>query len=46
MIVVFILGILFAQSLDPDALRTFGQVCEAHGYSFEAHNVTTSDGYI
>jgi pimeloyl-ACP methyl ester carboxylesterase len=32
--------------VDPDALRTFGEVCEAHGYQFEAHNVTTEDGYI
>ena len=34
------------RALDTDALRSFGQVCEAHGYAFEAHNVTTSDGYI
>lgn len=37
---------LIAQSIDPDALRTFGEVCQAHGYNYEAHNVTTSDGYI
>lgn len=42
----FILGIYVAQATDLDALRTFGEVCTAHGYRFEAHNVTTSDGYI
>ena len=33
-------------SADLDAIRSFEQVCEAHGYNFEAHNVTTADGYI
>lgn len=32
--------------INPDALRTFGEVCTAHGYLYEAHNVTTADGYI
>ena len=35
-----------AISLDPDALLTFAEVCEAHGYQFQSYNVTTEDGYI
>ena len=35
-----------AQALDPEALMTFQQVVESNGYTFEAHNVTTADGYI
>lgn len=34
------------RAVDPEALMTFQQVVESNGYMFEAHNVTTSDGYI
>jgi pimeloyl-ACP methyl ester carboxylesterase len=43
---LFFLQISSVVSVDPDALRSFGEVCTAHGYQFEAHNVTTADGYI
>ncbi|OMJ70211.1 hypothetical protein SteCoe_31867 [Stentor coeruleus] len=42
----YVLLFLYVSAIDPDALRTFSEVCSAHGYGFEAHNVTTSDGYI
>ena len=45
MILIFLQAFI-ATAINPDALRTFGQVCDAHGYQFEAHNVTTEDGYI
>ena len=45
MLLFLLLNVAFGE-VDPDALRTFQQVCTAHGYLFEAHNVTTSDGYI
>lgn len=46
MLVYFFQLLYYVSAGDLDAMRTFGQVCEAHGYNFEAHNVTTSDGYI
>jgi len=33
-------------AVDPEAVMTFQQVVEYNGYNFEAHNVTTADGYI
>lgn len=41
-----ILAVSLVAAVDPDVKRTFGEVCTAHGYLFEAHNVTTADGYI
>lgn len=35
-----------ASAENPDAERDFMQVCTAHGYLVESHNVTTADGYI
>jgi pimeloyl-ACP methyl ester carboxylesterase len=48
MLVLALLAILGLSqaAVNPDALRTFAEVCSAHGYGFEAHNVTTEDGYI
>lgn len=43
---IFLHLLEFSTSLDPEALMTFQQVVEHNGYAFEAHNVTTSDGYI
>ena len=42
----FLLFVKLALSIDADALRTFAEVCEAHGYQFQSYNVTTEDGYI
>ena len=46
MVISLLVILSLGQALDPDALRTIGQVCEARGYSFESHDVTTADGYI
>jgi pimeloyl-ACP methyl ester carboxylesterase len=46
MFVFLLLNSLLVSSVDPDVKRSFGEVCKAHGYQFESHNVTTSDGYI
>ena len=45
MLLILLLN-LVSGAIDPDALRTFQEMCVAHGYLFEAHNVTTADGYI
>ncbi|OMJ71639.1 hypothetical protein SteCoe_30107 [Stentor coeruleus] len=46
MLLILLQVFSISSSLDPEALMTFSQVCAYHGYGFEAHNVTTSDGYI
>lgn len=43
--IIPILAVALAAT-DPDALRTFPELCQAHGFRVETHNVTTEDGYI
>ena len=33
-------------AVDPDATRTFAEMCTAYGYQFQSYTVTTADGYI
>ena len=49
MFLLLVVSLISAETeieIEPDALRTFEEVCNAHGYLFEAHKVTTEDGYI
>ncbi|CAG9313493.1 unnamed protein product [Blepharisma stoltei] len=47
-VICILLGILCAVSAEdyPDAKRNFTEVCTAHGWRVETHNVTTADNYI
>lgn len=46
MVLILLQFFSLAAALDPDALRSFSEVCKAHGYQFQSFNVTTADGYI
>ena len=45
-LIASLISVAFAAQVDPDAFKSFEEICEENGFATENYTLTTEDGYI